>query len=246
MQGAQATGLVIEELWRYPVKSLGGEQLAEAPVDALGIEGDRRWGIVDAATGRVLTARRVPELLLARARHLGPGAVAITLPDGTETTADDDLSAWLGRPVALQPAGAPGTSAPQFEVPNPDEEDWRVYGAAEGAWHDSARTRLSLVSRTTIGTWDPRRFRSNVLLRGGGEDDLVGATLGLGTATLEISKRVGRCVMVTRPQPGIEADRDVLRTILRQRDGTLAIGAHVTAPGRIAVGDALVAGPEPA
>lgn len=235
MSHGTRTGLLVDEIWRYPVKSMGGERLEEATVGPLGIEGDRRWGIVDAGSGRVLTGRRQPELLLARARHLGPGQVAITLPDGTETTADDDLSDWLGRRVALRPAG--GSDAPEFEVPNPDEQDWRSYGAADGAWHDSARTRLSLVSRTTVGDWDPRRFRSNVLLRGAGEDDLVGATLRLGTATLEVSKQVGRCVMVTRPLPGLDADRSVLRTILDDRDGRLAVGALVTTPGTIAEGD---------
>jgi uncharacterized protein YcbX len=232
---------VVDEIWRYPVKSLGGERLEEATVDALGIEGDRRWGIVDVGSGRVLTGRRQPELLMARARYLGPGQVAITLPDGTETTSDEDLSDWLGRRVALRPAG--GSDTPEFEVPDPDEQDWRSYGAAEGAWHDSGRTRLSLVSRTTVGDWDPRRFRSNVLLGGGGEEELVGSTRRLGTATLEISKQVGRCVMVNRPLPGLDADRSVLRTILDERDGTLAIGALVTTPGTFAPGDEIALAP---
>jgi len=229
------TGLAVEQIWRYPVKSMGGERLSSAAVRELGIDGDRRWGVVDVATGRVLTGRRQPELLMARARHLGPGEVAITLPDGTTPTSDDDLSDWLGRRVALV-ASEGGDAAPDFEVPNPDEEDWQAHGAAEGAWHDSARTRLSLVSRATIGDWDPRRFRSNLLLSGGGEDALVGADLLVGTATLTVSKQVVRCVMVTRPQPDLAADRDVLRTILRERGGALAIGALVTTPGLIAEG----------
>lgn len=165
--------LSVEQIWRYPVKSMGGERLPEAPVGELGIEGDRRWGIVDVESGRVLTGRRQPELLLARARYLGPGQVMIGLPDGTTPTTDDDLSDWLGRRVALVPSGTDGVEPPRFEVPNPDEEDWQAHPAAAGAWHDSARARLSLVSRTTVGTWDPRRFRSNVLLAGHGEDDLV-------------------------------------------------------------------------
>jgi uncharacterized protein YcbX len=243
VEQATPTGLVVDELWRYPVKSMGGERLAEVAVDALGMEGDRRWGIVDAQTGRVLTARRAPALLMARARHLGPGEVAITLPDGTTPSSDDDLSDWLGRRVALVSSSAePSSASPEFEVPNPDEEDWQSFGAAEGAWHDSARARLSLVSRATVGEWDPRRFRSNVLLRGGGEDELVGATVGLGTATLEISKAISRCVMVTRPQPGLDADRSVLTTILRKRAGALAIGALVTNPGTLTEGSPLQRG----
>jgi uncharacterized protein len=54
---------VVGGLWRYPVKSLQG-----APVDRIelglgGVEGDRQWGIVDVATGKVLTAKRWPALL---------------------------------------------------------------------------------------------------------------------------------------------------------------------------------------
>lgn len=238
MSTAAPTDLVVEQIWRYPVKSMGGERLMTATVGPLGIEGDRRWGVVDVDSGRVLTGRRQPELLLARARHLGPGRVAITLPDGTETISDDDLSDWLGRRVALRSAS--GAAAPEFEVPDPDEQDWGSYGTAEEAWHDSSRTRLSLVSRATVGDWDPRRFRSNVLLGGAGEDDLVGTAVTVGSVVLSITKHVGRCVMVNRPLPGLDADRSVLRTILDQRGGTLAIGALVTTPGTLTEGDALL------
>jgi hypothetical protein len=46
--------------------------------------------------------------------------------------------------------------------------------------------------------------------------------------------------MVTRPQPGLARDLDVLKTINKERAGNLAIGAVVRAPGRVGVGDALV------
>jgi len=49
----------VAELWRHPVKSLQGEPLDEAVVEGSGLSSDRRWGIVDDATGMVLTARRV-------------------------------------------------------------------------------------------------------------------------------------------------------------------------------------------
>ena len=58
----------VVQLWRYPVKSMQGERLAAAVMTPLGIEGDRHWGVLDRATGKVLTAKRVPELLYAAAR----------------------------------------------------------------------------------------------------------------------------------------------------------------------------------
>ncbi len=71
--------------------------------------------------------------------------------------------------------------------------------------------------------------------------------MSLGSADLDVRQRIERCVMVTRPQPegiggSIEKDLDVLRIIHRERDGCLAIGATVVAPGRFAVGDELRAG----
>jgi len=59
----------VVRLWRYPVKSLQGERLEAASVGTDGFEGDRRFAIYDVATGFGLTARRVPDLLFASARH---------------------------------------------------------------------------------------------------------------------------------------------------------------------------------
>ena len=72
----------VMELWRYPVKSLQGEQLESVEASADGFEGDRRFAIYDLETGLGLTARRVPELLFASARWREDGMVEITLPDG--------------------------------------------------------------------------------------------------------------------------------------------------------------------
>lgn len=72
----------ISALWRYPVKSLQGEDLAEATVDADGLRGDRLYGIRDLATDRILTARREPRLLLAAAALDENGPPEISLPDG--------------------------------------------------------------------------------------------------------------------------------------------------------------------
>lgn len=231
------------ELWRYPVKSLQGEQLDSAAVTPDGLEGDRRFAIYDTETGVGLTARRVPELLFASARLREDGGVEITLPDGSPAHDDEALSEWLGRPVALR--GPDTEVSRRYENPAVDferetEHDWELFEGAPGAFHDSPDARVSLVSTATIGSWDRRRFRSNVLLDGEGEDALVGAQAALGDAVIEVGARIERCVMTVRPQPGgIERDLGVLRTIAQQRDACLAVGALVTRPGHVSVDDAL-------
>ncbi len=235
----------VAELWRYPVKSLQGERLTTADVGPEGLAGDRQWALFDVATGYGLTARRVPDLLFLSGRLRPDGAVEVVTPDGTVTSDDAVLSDWLGRSVALRAAAdAPGERL--YENPNEvgeaGEYDWDAFPGARGAFHDSSRTRVSLVSTGTLGTWDRRRFRANVVLDGAGEDALVGQRVRLGGAELDVVKQVDRCVMVTRPQPGgIGRDNGVLKTIHRERDGCLAVGALVARTGTVAVGDELTA-----
>jgi uncharacterized protein YcbX len=235
------------ELWRYPVKSLQGERLAEAAIDTLGIAGDRRWALFDRDTGLGLTARRVPDLLFGSARVDRDGGVEVVLPDGTVTTDESVLSDWLGRRVELRSADERSEAAPTYEAPVdedvPDPTEWLQWEGAPGPFHDSPRIRLSLVSTGTLGTWDRRRFRANVLLDGEGEDGLRGREAELGGVRLRFGLPVSRCVMTTRPQPGgIARDTSVLKTIHRERDGNLAVRAAVLEPGIVRTGDELVVG----
>src|SRR6478609_5379226 len=98
-------------LWRYPVKSLQGEPLDAASLEGDGVVGARRWGLRDERTGRILTARRRPELLGASATYDGDQPV-ITRPDGSTAVGpgkgtDRQLSEWLDCPVSLV-ASLPG------------------------------------------------------------------------------------------------------------------------------------------
>ncbi len=232
----------VKELWRYPVKSLQGERLHEALVTTEGLDGDRRYAIFDQATGLGLTARRVPELLFASASLTADGGVRITLPDGSAADGDDALSGWLGRRVALRSAGedAGRRYADVIAFEREQSSAWRAFEGAPGPFHDSSRARVSLVSTQTIGTWDRRRFRPNVLLEGAGEDALIGSSVSLSEAVLDIGGTIKRCVMITRPQPGgLDRDLDVLRTIARQRSACLAVGALITRPGIVRIGDEL-------
>ena len=230
------------ELWRYPVKSLQGERLDAAEITPEGVDGDRRFALFDVETGFGLTARRVPELLFASAHLRDDGGVEVVLPDGSTAGDDAALSAWLGRPVTLRSASTAG--ARRYENPVDFEREatsvWSPFDGAGGAFHDSGGVRVSLVSTATIGSWDRRRFRANVLLDGDGEDELVGSQVSLGDAVLDVGMHIERCVMTTRPQPdGIERDLDVLRTIQRERDGCLAVGALVVRAGTVRVGASL-------
>ena len=232
------------ELWRYPVKSLQGERLSVAEIGRLGITGDRSWALFDRDTGLGLTARRVPDLLFAAARLREDGGVEVVLPDGTVTTDDGVMSDWLGRRVELRAATPGGDVEPTYESPvdeeHPEPEVWEQWNGAPGPFHDSPRIRLSLVSTGTLGAWDRRRFRANVVLDGKGEEQLETADAQLGAVRVRLGRPIPRCVMVTRPQPGgIGRDTSVLKTIHRERDGLLAVRAAVVVPGTVRTGDLL-------
>src|SRR5215218_1137939 len=130
--GTGVQGVRVLELWRYPVKSLGGERLDAARIGTGGIDGDRQWALFDVDTGFGLTARRVPDLLFASARVGPDGGVRVLLPDGTMTADDAAISEWLGRRVTLRAAGS-APERPTYESPDDDLAE----GAATTArWHD--------------------------------------------------------------------------------------------------------------
>lgn len=232
----------VAELWRFPVKSLQGEQVDTAELGPGGIRGDREYALFDVATGFGLTARREPDLLFADARCRDDGSVEITLPDGTIADDDEALSAWIGRPVRL--CSTDQVTERRYETPGDIEhesaESWNPFVGASGAFHDTDGATVTLLSRSTMNGEPTRRFRANIVLDGTGEDSLVGMSVQVGDALVKITQQIARCIMVTRPQPGgIELDREVLRRIHRERGGLLAVGGTVTRPGTTHPGDTL-------
>lgn len=223
----------VAEIWRYPVKSLGGERLDHAEVGPLGIQADRAWGLYDTVTGLVLTARRVPALLFLSAR-MEHGRPVITDGDGAVLDSNPDLSASLGRSVELRAAAdGPATFENPMDIDN--ETDWIQWQSSGGTFHDG-RSKISFVSRQSLGEWDSRRFRINLILDGSGEEALEG-DLRVGSCVLTVRKPIDRCVMVTRPQPGLDKDISVLKRLIAERDNRLGVGAVVTTPGTISAGD---------
>lgn len=229
------------QIWRFPVKSVGGEMLDEAMVGPMGIEGDRGWGIVDLSTGLTLTARREPQLLYASARVVD-GEAVLMLPNGDETSDDAALSSWLGKDVELRAAGPDDHGTFEISLDENEVSDWVQWNGGDGSFHDSGARRITLVAEASMRSWDRRRFRLNVLTDGdaGAERAWFGQQVAAGECSLDIKKMVDRCVVVTRPQPdGIERDLDVLKTVNAELEGNLGVGGVVISPGRIAVGDSV-------
>lgn len=241
-------------IWRYPVKSLQGEQLSEAVVDDDGLRGDRWWGVRDQTTGRILTGRREPRLLLASASVTDDGEPQITLPNGDRClgigpATDAALSGWLGRSVTLSDArGAPGASAEFFQDATDDASPALEWTMPAGRFVDAMPLLLLTTAsiRTALelhpdGNWDVRRFRSNLLVDsdadGWVEDGWCGNTVRVGPVELVPSQPCVRCTMVTRPQPGLERDLDIFRTIARSHGGTLGVWAGVSKPGTLRIGE---------
>jgi uncharacterized protein YcbX len=136
-------------------------------------------------------------------------------------------------------ASAAGAEGGIYENPLDFENDadWVSWQGPGEAWHDSARSRVSLVSRSSLGDWDVRRFRTNLVVDGAGEDELAGTDITIGSCRLAVTKPISRCVIITRPQPDLDRDLDVLRTVNAERNSTLSIGAVVSRPGTICIGD---------
>src|SRR6185369_9883715 len=86
---------IVRELWRYPVKSMGGESIPSCELGTLGIPADRGWALRDEDAGEVRGAKKLPALLRCRARYRTEPAgddvppVDIVLPDGAATATDD-------------------------------------------------------------------------------------------------------------------------------------------------------------
>lgn len=132
----------VSSVWRFPVKSMLGEELEAVDVSGGGIVGDRAYGLVDRETGKVVSAKhpkRWPRVLACRARFVeapsageDPPPVRIDLADGTSVMSDAPdidavLSRFFGREVQLACAAQNGYTIDQYhpDVENLDPEGHR-------------------------------------------------------------------------------------------------------------------------
>jgi len=245
----------VAALWRHPVKSMQGEAIERGELGTSGLPLDRRWGVVDVETGKVLSAKREGRLLMAASRIAGE-APEVKLPDGDWKAAgspglDDELSAWLGVSVALKAAVDIPSSGYQMHVDATDDTSPIVdLPCPPGTFFDALPVHLlSTASLRAMqphhpgGEWDVRRFRPTVLVdvdddqQGFPEDAWIGSTVRIGAAEVTVVAPTVRCVMTTRAQPGLERDLDIVNAVNRDHESNLGVYAVVSRPGAIAVGD---------
>ena len=254
----------VVSLWRYPVKSMMGEELNACEVTERGLVGDRAYGLIDNEDGKAATAknpRKWPHLFAFRSSFAEPAgvqlsgvakqsasgtripAVQIILPDGTTVTSDQDdlnqiLSNALNRGVTFR-AAQPGAIA-EFTLP-------------EGTFFDGAM--IHLLTTATLdrlresypqGQFEARRFRPNIVVQlAFGEKEFaenawVGHTLSIGNSVrLNITRPCGRCVMTTLPQGHLPKDPGILRTVAQENDGYVGVYAAVVRGGAIRCGDSI-------
>nr|WP_194946003.1 MOSC domain-containing protein [Mycolicibacterium malmesburyense]CRL73123.1 putative Fe-S protein [Mycolicibacterium malmesburyense] len=285
----------VAELWRYPVKSLGGERVEGVDIGPRGVTGDRLWAVRDLERDVTASARRVPALLNATARYVdplppdaGPGnapEVAITFPDGSELSSSDDavhakLSELAGRDMrltALPPAedtslhrlskherdnASIASLRTDFGVGDgerlPDVSMFRIadlamfarFSTPPGMFVDLAPVHvMTTTSLATVGAevngdpLDVRRFRPNVLLAldelvdGLPETQWTGGHLTVGGAVLEVTMPTIRCVVPSRPQPGLEVDRRITKAVATRAQRCLGSYCWVDTAGSVRVGD---------
>ena len=232
----------IESLWRYPVKSMRGEELAGAFVGFAGISGDRLFAFKSSARPQrfpYLTGREQPTMLLYRPRFrtslvATPAelAVEVETPTGEILAVDDPA---LGRMLAAGLRQGHMLTLLRSERALTDCHPLSLF---------SLQTARRLGAETGA-TPDKRRFRANVYLDlgsapGFAEDGFVGRKLRLGAqVVLAVVERDPRCKMITLDPDTAEPNPDLLRKITRDHEGKAGVYATVLVEGPLRPGDAI-------
>ena len=231
---------VVRAIYRYPVKSMRGEALAESPVEWQGLPDDRRYAFVrggNLSTFPYLTGREVPDLLrytpfFSEAGPQGKSALLVRTPEGMEyAVSSEELQASIAarypHPFYLLRLGLTGT----FDIAP-------LSVLTTGTLH-----ALSAALAMSLG---PLRFRPNIYIETPEgeeypEDAWVGQTLVFGDdeVRMHVSKRDGRCKMITLDAETTVAEPRVLCEVVRRRDGCLGIYGVPTRLGMLRVGQAV-------
>ncbi len=234
----------VASLWRYPVKSMGGERVSSVYAARRGLRGDRRlaFSSASAPVGKPMLAGEERTVMLRCAARfvvppatddpVDPKTVEVSLPDGTLWRADDaalipGLQSGLARqnPMWLTQDNAPFMDCRPIAL--------------------MSLATLEQLSREMGSTLAPRRFRENILLDleaagGFSEDAFVGHTLRIGDhVEIAITERDPRCRVITvDPETG-ETMPELMKLVARDHQSRAGVYGIATVPGFISAGDAV-------
>lgn len=206
--------MTIAEIWRYPVKTMAGEQLKRATLGPLGIEGDRVVHVEDAG-GRVITSRSHPRFL----GHKG------SLGKRGEIQVDD--RPWNSTEVAAEVEDIAGPGATLVRYDGAERFDvLPLLVATDGA--------------IAAFGHDLRRLRPNIVVggvEGLSEREWPGACLHVGDVLIGVQDLRSRCIMTSFDPDTLVQDKEVTRGIYQSFEGKLALNCFVIQGGTIGIGD---------
>jgi uncharacterized protein YcbX len=253
----------VESLWRYPVKSMRGEEVDTTFLGFAGIYGDRLFAFRSAASPKgfpYLTAREQQEMLRYRPRFRHPDKAAQppNLPDAERLAPGLHLNPMYAEPADLM-VDIETPSGEILAIDNPallhmlrariDEAHILTLLRSDRAMTDCRP--VSLFSVQTVQQLgeelstvvDPRRFRANIYVDlfsagGFGEDGWVGHSLRIGSqAVIAILERDPRCKMITLdPETGV-SNPEFLQQVTQAHEGMAGVYGAVLVEGTLRQGD---------
>ena len=228
----------VEALFRYPVKSMGGEPLEAAELGWHGLAGDRRLAfrrLDDRSAFPWLSASRLPELLLF-APHRAEGEAQGDVPTHVRTPAGEAMPIF-GEDLAAEVGRRYGGPVEMMELKHGTFDEATVSVIAI----DTVRE----IARLARGTPDVRRFRPNVVVRPRRsapfqEDEWVGGQLSFGEGddapAITVTMRDVRCAMVNLDPDSARPAPEVMKAVVSVHQNTAGIYGSVSRIGRLAVG----------
>src|SRR6058998_3858098 len=251
----------VDSLWRYPVKSMRGEELDEAFAGFSGVYGDRLFAFRSSASPEgfpYLTAREQQRLLQYRPRFRYPDKAArpINLTEAEKMGANPlsadpselrvDVETPDGKTLAIDdPALVDMVRA------DIDQKHQLTLMRSERAMTDCRPVSIfSLQSARQLGeetgtSIDKRRFRANVYVnltsaQGFAENEFVGKSLRIGPkVVVTVLERDARCVMITLDPDTGEKSPEILKKVAQAHDGMAGVYGAVIVEGRVHMGDSV-------
>ena len=231
----------VEAIFRYPVKSMGGEQLEVAELGWHGLEGDRRLAFrrMDDRSGFPwLFAGKLPDLVLFAPQRRGDGGEG-DLPTHIRTPDGEDMLVF-GEELAADVGRRYGSAVRMMELKH------GIFDEASVSVIASETVRE--IARLSGQKPDVRRFRPNVLVRllrpvPFQEDEWVGGTLSFGEGddapAVAVTMRDVRCSMVNLDPDSASPAPEVLKAVVRANQNNAGIYGAVTRMGQLAVGQTI-------